>query len=286
MADENIRRPDSDKNPQKLSSLHTLTGDTREFLKKKNISLAALIAQSQKYEKAKNEQRFSYGFYLLVGFFVLLIIGGGSFWILRGYFNQPQEEPTVKRPEPLFPIYQTREILVGSQPQDFVSPFREILSENIAPGRMIEAIVKDKNTEKELTIAGSLSVLGIKEAGNLAGNFGSRGTLGVFGTIRGTEPVIIVSITSFEQTLASMLEFEKHLPGTFFKIMPANHPVRKVEFFEDKLISNQEARILKTVMDEPLFAYAFFSRKILILAVSEDALSAVINNFLLIPPVL
>ncbi|MEK7090594.1 MAG: hypothetical protein AAB930_03325, partial [Patescibacteria group bacterium] len=71
MADESIRRPEGDKKPQKLGSLHTLTGDTREFLKKKNISLAALIAQSQKYEKAKNERRFSYGFYLLVGFFVL-----------------------------------------------------------------------------------------------------------------------------------------------------------------------------------------------------------------------
>ncbi len=286
MADESIRRPEGDKKPQKLGSLHTLTGDTREFLKKKNISLAALIAQSQKYEKAKNEQRFSYGFYLLVGFFVLLIIGGGSFWILRGYFNQPQEEPTVKRPEPLFPIYQAREILVGSQPQDFVSPFREILSENIAPGRMIEAIVKDKNTEKELTIAGLFSLLGIKEAGNLVSSFGSRSTLGVFGTIRDTEPVIIVSITSFERTVAAMLELEKILPDAFLKILPTDHPVRTAEFFEDKLISNQEARILKTATDEPIFAYAFFSRKILILTVSEDALSVVINNFLLIPPVL
>lgn len=286
MPDENIRRPGGDKNPQKLSSLHTLTGDTKEFLQEKNISLAALIAQSQKYEKAKGEQRFSYGFYLLVGFAALVIVGGGSFWFLRGYFNKAEEERITKRPKPLFPVYESREILIGVQVSDFINPFRQILSEDILPGRMAEAIVKNKETKKELSLFELFTFAGVGLPSNLSGSLGSRSTAGIFGTIRGTEPVIIVSISSFEKTLAGMLEFEKLLPGALFNFLPTDHPVRRFEFFEDKLIANQEARVLKTADGQPLFAYAFFSRKILILAVSEDALTAVINNFILIPPVL
>lgn len=284
MANENTRRNVPDKNPQKLSSLHTLTGDTKEFLKEKNISLAALIAQSQKYERAKDEQRFSYGFYLLVGFVALLVVGGGSFWFFSGFLSNGEEEPTTKRPGPLFPVYESREILIGTQASDFIIPFRRILEENILPGRMIEMIVKNKETKKELTLFELFSFAGVSLPGNLSGSSGNRSTVGVFGTIRGTEPVIIVSISSFEKTLAGMLEFEKLLPGAFFNFLPVGHPVRRFEFFEDKLIANQEARVLKAADGQPLFAYAFFSRKILILAVSEDALTAVINNFILIPP--
>ena len=286
MADENLPRENKDKKPQNLSSLHTLIGDTRQFLKGKNISLSALIAQSQKYEKAKEEQRFSYGFYILVGFLALFVIGGGAFWFMRGYISQPQEEPVTKRLEPLFSVYETREILVGTQAQDFITPFRGILSENTAPGRMIEVIAKNKNTEKDLSLGELFSLVGISAMPDLINSFGGRFTLGIYGTLRGSEPVIITSIKSFEKTLSVMLELEKLLPGAFLNTLPANHPIRQFEFFEDRLIANQEARILKTAGGEPLFAYAFFSRKILIIAVSEDSLSAVINNFLLIPPVL
>ena len=286
MPDGEIRRQPDQKNPQKLSSLHTLTGDTKEFLQKKNISLAALIAQSQKYEKAKEEQKYSYGFYLIVGFLILLVLGGGAYWLLTSYLNQPQEEPVTKRPEPFFPVYETREILVGAQSMDFVLPFREILSEDIAPGRMVEVIAKNKNTEKDLSLAELFSSVGINTPAGFTNVFGGRFTSGVYGTIRGSEPVIITSILSFEKTLAAMLEFEKLLPDAFLKILPSEHPSRKFEFFEDRLIANQETRVLKTADGRPLFAYAFFARKILIIAVSEDALSAIINNFLLIPPVL
>lgn len=286
MPNESIHRPGGDKNSQKLSSLHTLTGDTKEFLKEKNVSLAALIAQSQKYEKAKTGQKYSYGFYVLVGFIVLLVAGGSSFWFLRGFFlNNAKEESPIKRLKPLFPVYEAREILVGTQAQDFVTPFRKVLSENILPGRMVEVIVKNKDTKKELALYELFSLVDVSIPNALASSFG-RSTTGIFGTIRGTEPVIIVSISSFEKTLAGMLEFEKLLPGAFFNFLPTNHPVRRSEFFDDRLIANQEARILKTIDGRPLFAYAFFSRKVLILAVSQDALTAVINNFILIPPML
>ena len=287
MAYENTRNQPGDKKPQNLSSLHTLIGDTRKFLKEKNISLSALIAQSQKYEDAKIEQRFSYGFYILVGFLVLLVLGGASFWFLRGEFlGDGEEEEVVRRSEPLFSAYKTREILVGTQPRDFIDSFRAILSENVLPGRMIEIVAKDKNSERFLSLPELFSLAGISAPDDLISSFGDRYTLGVYGTLDKAEPVIIVSITSFEKTLAAMLKFEDALPAAFINILPFGHPMRQFEFFEDRLIANQEARVLKSEAGQAIFAYGFFSRKILILAVSKDALTAVINNFLLIPPVL
>lgn len=103
--------------------------------------------------------------------------------------------------------------------------------------------------------------------GRLARAFLPVYTLGVTKTDSGKVPFVLLEANSFDTAFSGMLEWEKFLfddfENIFSLVRPSSDPTKKIEF-QDKLLSNQNARVVISDSGGIVFFYAFIGNKVLI----------------------
>ncbi len=159
------------------------------------------------------------------------------------------------------------------------------------------------------------SILNTNIPGNAIRAFGPNFMFGFYG-INGNQPFILISLNSFENAYAGMLEWEKDMNtdvGAIFspsavaltQYVPINTPavastsgVKNViatgttavttianlgpasdSQFGDVTIQNKDARVLKNSRAETILLYSFINQNTLLITSNESVLSAMIGKF-------
>jgi hypothetical protein len=98
-------------------------------------------------------------------------------------------------------------------------------------------------------------------------------------------PFIIVKNTYFQNAFAGMLEWEKSLRKNLLSIIRISNPAENISLsnsgtFEDSVISNVDARVLRNGAGEVILAYAFSDKNTLVIATRADSLKFILDKLL------
>src|SRR3989344_2356822 len=97
-------------------------------------------------------------------------------------------------------------------------------------------------------------------------------------------PFLILDIESAEEARAGITEWEKNMPKELSGIFAdlENMKTEGKDSFHDQVIKNQTARIFESSGNK--IVYTFYNQRLLIIAPSVEAFSAIISRYAVFPP--
>lgn len=210
----------------------------------------------------------------LVGLVVVGIAGGGAYYFLR-YPRAPRAEVlprTALLKGDLEKTIVLAELKKEKLREETGRAFFEPLAENEI--RTLSFVVTE-GKEKRFLQSGEITALAEL---SMPSRLVSLVEAIEFGSVRrgGIAPFLIFKVRRYPEALAAMLAWEKSLAADIGIFFPKTRDFSLIGIsYQDKIIKNQDARVL--VKDgEPIIAYAFFNRSILVIAASEPGLDAVL----------
>jgi hypothetical protein len=290
----------ADANQQKKQSqsiirpLRTLKDDLGNIVESKKMSLvraAALesdkvrpqkerIAEATEMQKKRSRRRTS----VVVGIFIL--VGIGMLALGAVFLVDSQRRLDVAAPENNSLMFAEQTIALS---MDDLSP-REaklLLAQardqanvtlgsitRIVPLFTVAATEKTAATERLLTSSEFLTTLGSQAPPELTRALGTDFFVGIH-AIDKTAPIMVFTVSSYERAFAAMLAWESTIsdglapfyPAVFQDVRSSGNSLSIIQF-EDAVVRNFDARILKDASGEVRFLYAFPTRGILIIAES------------------
>ncbi|MBI1956970.1 MAG: hypothetical protein HYS44_00720 [Candidatus Niyogibacteria bacterium] len=291
-----LMTPSGPASAPKPSSIRTMVGDTEKALKSGELSGASALTRGGTltrvggYTGEEPRHRWVLWLSLAVGAFV--IVGGGLFFWFT--IQGTPGTPAITAPKPAIPATQSEIVrLTGLDPfrplaeagrAAFFNEWNVLYKKPLLPAEFRAVSVFNTQTSAFLTAQEFFSLLSVPAPALLTGGLRGTATLGAIRTARGIETVFIVSIRSFSEALAGMLEWERSLPGAFAPLLAPDIPLeRGSETFTDRIISNHDVRSLKNTAGEPILLYTIFNRQTLIIAQSPEALEVILRQLSFFP---
>lgn len=286
---ENLKNGETEKEEPPAAppkpSVRTMVGDVQEYLKDKKISLAELLAQRSKKETETYEEsqfnKFRPAIYGAAVILILTLAGFGAFWI-RKTLNQP----TITKPAApalFIPAKEEKIIeIAGSDLNLFLNQWKDAFKTKLLPREFAAIHIFDGEQNKFLEAADFFRLIKAPLPPFLSNGLDGEMNLGIMDTPRGTEPVFIFRLKSYSEAFAGMLAWEKNLPKAMADLLSDEITLDRADNnFQDSVIANHDARLVKNAKNEIIFLYAVFNRRILILAQSPAALETIIKQLAL-----
>lgn len=298
--EENPARPPETKTILKQSIVRTLKSDTEEAIKLEQMSLANIMLAEQKkkqkypqIEQSADSQKSKKGLFLALSlFFVFAGIGAFYFNILKEKIaTVPEKAPEITA---LIPSDHTTEFsLNASNGKELSASLSKIIMEietkpnsieNIYIFKNITSSEKRKELKKAATSEEFLSLVVIKAPGALIRSLKSEYMLGVRSS-DGNHPFVILKTKSYENAFAGMLAWEKSIGKDLEQLFSLGGGADDQEMinedqlfaskkeFEDILIKNKDARVLKNFDGRIILAYSIPDKETILIATDTETLA-------------
>jgi len=175
--------------------------------------------------------------------------------------------------------------LTGPDRKTFLSEWQSAFNQKLLTNEFRAIALFNKNSNTFFGPQDLFQMLRITPPPLLTGGLRASLTLGIVGTARGPEALMILSGRSFSETLAGMLAWENNLPQALADILSQTITLeRGARPFEDIIISNHDARVIKNVAGDPTLIYTIFNERTLIVAQSPEALELALRQLSFFPP--
>lgn len=273
-----------------LPAIRTYKTDAEIFATKSKTSfVSAAAAEIERNNKASFEKRPP-GFFnkiIFAGiFFVLIAASAGGIYY---FFFRPEANLTAKDPEmpqSLISVDEKKVVMLDDDQRDtLLEKFKAALNEPFEQGK-IRAIyfqIAREGGKVYLPPADFVNISEISPPDKFMDYVRSY-TLGALSKDEKNFPFIIFKVSDPEGAFREMLNWERLIVNGFRGVFE-NLPVfgESNETFEDIIIKNQDARMLKNE-GNPVLIYSFFNKNLLIITTSDRALAEIITRYEIFPP--
>jgi hypothetical protein len=295
MADIEENKSSSESSVPKIRTFQT---DAQHYIKDKNLSPVQMAARSYTSQQRQGgpiapptapmtwQKKLLFGG---GGVVALLLIGGGYMFFTTRSTPPPPQNTGPHIPAPL--VFAETQIVLEVKQGDANALQKQIIverekSRGTGSLEYLPILVIASNAKPVLASPTALvNLLGWDAPDSFVEQIKSPANMFIYFGPQDHDMVFVFTINNFERALASLFGWEKSLPRTLKSYLLnapddlVSHPV-----FEDEIIKNHNARILKTGDNRTILGYAIFNKKYVIIATSRDALATVLGRFVALPP--
>lgn len=280
-------------NDPSIKSVRTFKSDAEEAIRYGNVSAAKISIAEQK-KKISREQNLPEGggeesspilgrIALALTILVVLAGAGGYYFMFMKGKERVVALPQQLRVETIVPYTKVSMLQLDGQTRPVESFAASIVSTTIDEGATHAFVPVPSGTTT--MIASIDEMLGETKAPNtLKRSLSPQYMLGAYAK-GGKSPFIILKNTYFQNAFAGMLDWEKSMKEDLISLIRISSPDETTSLsnqaaFEDSVISNVDARVLKNKAGQVILAYAFSDKDTLIIATRPDTLKIILDKLL------
>jgi hypothetical protein len=280
------------RNDPSIKPLRTFKTDAEEAVRYQNISTADIaVAEQKKREMSptpiqyEDEKRGSPFVLIALILAIIMIAAGGGYYL---FFMGKARAPKSNLPENLV----VRTII----PYDSVAavtldpesdPVSDIASElDDAPVNIGEVYATIPLPFGTTTVIASPSAFlsKTKVPSRLVRSLSPEYMTGTY-VLNRNAPFLIFKDTFFQNAYAGMLEWEDDMRNDLLKLIRVAHPQETGvsvdgDVFEDAVVANIDARILRGAAGQPILAYAFADQNTIVIATDVETLKFLLDRLL------
>lgn len=283
-----VAAPTSEK-PRVVSPIHTYVGDFAERMKQTNASRTSILAAEQDRkdrpppEPVQPAQKKGMSPWLFIVPGMLLLIGGAGGLVYAYLQNSKPSDTTmhVPRTARIFADQYTPVSGVGlTLTQSILSTMQQ---KSLGEHRVRVLTLSGTSTSQGVFNALNLPAPGllkrnIKDSDSMAGVMTDNGIQTVF---------FILSVTSYRDTFAGMLSWEKKMPYDLGLLYPSAPVVPSASIdasstpptgFKDVVVANHDARAYVDSLGQTTLIYGYWDQKTLLIARNESVFAELINR--------
>jgi flagellar basal body-associated protein FliL len=279
---------------KKAKVLRTYTTDMAEAIRQDEVSIIK-IALAEKARKEREElEKKAEGSNLtktvfLLGGLALLVIAGLVIYFL--FFKKTETVPPPKENRiETFLSYDSSSKINVSEVESVNSLTSLINDEEVKLSGMIKSFFFiNKKEEKEEIISPSafLSLSGMRTPDSLLRFLSNNYLFGEY-SIESTDkqniPFLILETSNYNQSYASMLEWEKTMLQDFFFLFEIKLPEGKLPVsyrkWSDLVVKNKDTRVLYDEYGKSLLYYTFINKNSFVITTDLEALREIIDRIL------
>lgn len=270
-----------------LHAIRTYRGDVEDTVQTKNISMISVVA-AEEDRKAKEQhdvqvkKRTVYAnIAYVIGSIVLLFGGTGAVYVAyEASLPRDTSVPVGSKDVSLIFTERTRrEVLQNPTRESLMALLLKVRTEEDHPLGTFERIFISPSSTSTDDIQSNafLRALGAEVSSTFVRSLDGTMLIGLH-SYGETVPFIMFRSQAPEQTFREMLRFEPTLRTTLHPFIPilATSTIEKP--FEDAVIRNKDARVVRDESGEILFLYAFPDEKTLVITRHPDTLVEIIRR--------
>ncbi len=276
-------------NDPSIKPLRTFKSDAEEAVRYQNISAAQIAIAEQKkkqastpVEREEGEKSSSVGILALALIILLVGAGGAYYWFFVMKKNPASALPQELRVSTIIPYAKANTVIIG-QGNIMDTIGGAIRAAELEPNSVYALIPVPQGTT---TVAAPVTSLlrDTKIPSMLSRSLASQYMVGAYnGTTK--DPFVILKNTYFQNAFAGMLEWEKDLRNDLISLIRVSRPQDEItlvnrDVFEDTVISNIDARVLRNEEGGILVAYAFADKDTIVIATTVETLKTVLDKLL------
>lgn len=272
--------------------LRTYTSDMADAIRQNEVSVIKIaLAEKEKreqediYKKAEGSNISK--ILLVIGGIILIVTG-----IIGSYFLFQKKEtsaPVVVKNFETFINYDSYSSLDVTQIFSLSELLNLIKENNPSDSGLVSALFLTKKVNENselLTSSDFLSLIKSTAPGTLVRSLSDKYLLGKYSTNNKTPVVFLIFETNnYNQTYASMLEWEKTMLKDLFIIFDLNNIQSESLTFEkpwkDIIINNRDARVLYGENGEGILYYVFINKNNFVITSNKEALKEIISRLIL-----
>lgn len=282
-----------------IQPLRTYEQDIRNAVVKQNVSVVQMaLAQSKKNEVQEeiieNSSPTSKKNLIIIGaslFLILLGVGAGGYALYYVAQNQTPGNTTIEQiGNDISADTSARILLKGPNKRELSvalinlekQPYDKIIQTILLQGKDSQNADGSVNINSTSTLStvDFLSVLESRIPPSLARSLDSNYTIGLYGPDR--IPFIILKTRSYDTAYAGTFDWEPYMKDDFRNIIFQSELegtlTSATSTFQDIVVNNKDARVVKNTNDVPLLLYGFADKEYLVITRSEAALKEVFER--------
>lgn len=276
-------------NDPSIKQIRTFKSDAEEAVKYQNVSKVDIaIAEQKKREKTaiqyeEPSRSHNAGLFIMIVILLLIVLGGGWYY----WFSTSQKvEPAPKAAmtvKTIISYSKVAALTVDSDSDALVLIGAKLGQLNAGLGNiyaLIPVLSSTSTTPLDITAILKSTLIPSRLLRSLDSNY----MIGAY-TYDTQNPFIILKDTFFQNAFSGMLEWEKDMRSDLLPVIQVAHEnensVTAAEsHFEDVIISNIDARVLRDDQGKTILIYAFADKDTIIITTSEATLKYILDRLL------
>lgn len=273
-----------------IPTIRTMQTDAQIYIKKKNLSPLDIAAKTYAANPPRLGLKQPHSRIALIVLGAIALVGAvaaGWWFFLRTPVATPSPPP-LKPPVAIMRAEEEKELMLSTANiRQFLDALEREQSADRRAGSLIYlpiALVNGK-TKRYIGAQEIFQALEMKPPQSFL-----ETTLPVFylfaykGNTKGSL-AFIFRTNNFERAFSSLLLWERTMSRSFRYVVSQNTALDTLpRAFTDKTIKNHDTRILQDQLGSAVLAYALFDKSFAIIATSEEALAAVLERMIAVPP--
>jgi len=292
--EENEKKP-NDKN---VKVLRTYTTDMADAIRTNEVSVIKIALA----EKEKREQEAKYKeaegtntskIFLVIGGIILIAVAiAGSYFLIQKKKEKEIPKPIISNIE-TFIIYDSQANIDVTNATNARELLDIIKQGQITNSGLIKALFLTRKTNDVVDLLTSnnfFSLIGTNAPGALTRSLSDKYLLGEYSNSNAVNEsdklamFLIFQTTNYNQTYASMLDWEKTILKDLFIFFSINISESNISLLEkpwkDIVINNKDARVLYGENGEGILYYVFVNKNNFIITSNKEALKEVISRLI------
>lgn len=274
-----------------IPSGRTFNQDLTGAVKNDNLSMLKVALQNEQLKSAVKEQPEEGNkttFYFIIGITFFLAVAGGLFiWVFLKTKPEPvvtEDTPQIEKrlPSIIFTETKTKINISKTAERNFQTELIQELGKKREKDSIEELSIVSKNPEGAERPAISYEIreaLGITPPEVLTRSLEEKIFLGIWSDGVKSEPLLILRSDSPQSILVNMLEWEPNLKDEARSLFGVYYTDSSYALsFKDKVVLNQDVRVLQNSSGVPVFFYTILDKNNIIFARSSGALKRVIER--------
>jgi len=246
--------------------------------------------EKRKREKGNTETTDSRKRFVVLSLSMLLISSGLAFGAYVFFESQKEDiNGTISVSVPkiaeslIFSEKRNELILLKPSREEIFSAVRDAVNEISGDLGKITDIQLFKDQEKQfISIREFFQSIGSGAPDELTRSLGSRFMLGAVSSFSGkSSGFLVLRSLSYQNTLAGMLKWERgSMTKDIYEILSGFQSTVELQesFFEDRIVENQDVRILKNSNGEIVLIYGFFDSETILISSDQDCFVEVLKR--------
>jgi hypothetical protein len=291
-------RPPAPKNDPSIKPLRTFKSDAEEAVRYQNVSTIDIaIAEQKKKERLKveapvehtEEKKSSAGLFMLIVLMLIVIMGGGWYY----WFTSTQGKETERQTVPTIVVrtiipYSKGSTIYLEPKSDPLSLISAKLSASNAGLGNIYALIPSTSATSTVWAPVTTVFSGTRMPSRLSRSLGPEYMIGLY-TYDTSSPFVILKDTFFQNAFAGMLEWESDMRNDLLLLAQVAHPKEAIaaegDKFDDAVVSNIDARVLRNAAGEIILAYAFADKDTIVITTGTSTLKYLLDQLLTVKTV-
>lgn len=286
-------RPAAEQSITPPSPLKTYASDFSERMKETQASTATVLAAEQdstprNTEVAEEPPKFSRSnmLYSIAGG-ILIIAGGIGAYIAYTRFVA-SSEPIILAPSATAPIFVDDRQQISGTGTVLLQAIEQSVTRPLSAGSVRLLYLENATTTSVF------SALQLPAPGALLRNSNAARSMAGVVNVGGVQsPFFILSVTSYSDTFAAMLQWEPHMVRDLAKFFPAYPPLEKtsatttlplastpapVLTFVDAVIANHDVRVYRDALGREVLLYGYWNQTTLVIARTTEAFTEILRR--------